>query len=175
MMRTIGSDKPAFETVYETYYDKIYRCAYTILLSRENAEDVVAETFLAAYAAYRDYDPARASLATWLSRIAHNKAVNLLRSAACRRETELPKGYDAPAPDGDFTARSEDMDTILRLYARLEREEREFLNLRYVMELSDAEIATLYGIKVKTVSKRYQRLLARCRDILSGGKKDLYF
>ena len=97
MMRTIGSDKPAFETVYETYYDKIYRCAYTILLSRENAEDVVAETFLAAYAAYRDYDPARASLATWLSRIAHNKAVNLVRSAACRRETELPKGYDAPA------------------------------------------------------------------------------
>ena len=67
MMRTIGSDKPAFETVYETYYDKIYRCAYTILLNRENAEDVVAETFLAAYAAYRDYDPARASLATWLS------------------------------------------------------------------------------------------------------------
>ncbi|MBO7670855.1 MAG: sigma-70 family RNA polymerase sigma factor [Oscillospiraceae bacterium] len=69
----------------------------------------------------------------------------------------MPKGYDAPAPDGDFTARWEDTDTILRLYARLKREEREFLNLRYVMELSDAEIAALYGMEVKAVSKRYQR------------------
>lgn len=69
--------------------------------------------------------------------------------------------------------RWEDTDTILRLYARLKREEREFLNLRYVMELSDAEIAALYGMEVKAVSKRYQRLLARCRGILGGAEKKI--
>ena len=54
--------KPDFETVFETYYDCVYKYAYTILLNRKNAEDVVEETFLAAYAAYPGYDPTRASL-----------------------------------------------------------------------------------------------------------------
>lgn len=41
--------KPDFETVYETYYDKLYRYAYGLLLHPEDAEDVVEETFFAAY------------------------------------------------------------------------------------------------------------------------------
>lgn len=43
--------KPDLETMFETPYDRVWKYAYTILLSRENAEDV-AEAFLAAYAAY---------------------------------------------------------------------------------------------------------------------------
>ena len=53
--------KPDFETVFEVYYDRVYKYAYTILLNRENAEDVVEETFLAAYVAYPGYAPARLS------------------------------------------------------------------------------------------------------------------
>ena len=90
--------KPDFETVFEVYYDRVYKYAYTILLNRENAEDVVEETFLAAYVAYPGYDPARSSLATWLTRIAHNKAVNLVRSARYRRETALPEDFADRSP-----------------------------------------------------------------------------
>ena len=160
--------KPDFETVYETYYDKLYRYAYGLLLHPEDAEDVVEETFFAACAAYAGYDPARASLATWLTRIAHNKAVDHVRSAARRREAQLPDEPDVPAP-GDFTERTEDADTVLWLYAQLGREERELLNLRYAMELSDREVAALYGLEVKAVNKRYQRLLAKCRALLDEG------
>ena len=160
--------KPDFETVFETYYDRVFKYAYTILLNRENAEDVVEETFLAAYAAYPRYDPTRASLATWLTRIAHNKAVNLVRSAAYRRETALPENRPDRADPQD-NARY----TVLWLYAQLTREEREFLDLRYVMELSDREIAGLYGIEPKTVNKRYQRPLKRCRQILDCGEEDI--
>ena len=165
------SGKPEFEAVYETYYDRLYKYAYTILLNRENAEDIVEETFLAAYAAYPGYDPSRASLATWLTRIAHNKAVSLTSSAAYRRKAELPENVDLPDPGGDFTARTEDADVVLWLYSHLSREERRFLDLRYVMELKDGEIAELLGIKTKAVNKRYQRLLARCRDILNREEK----
>ena len=52
---------PDFETIYDAYYDRVYRYAYTILLNREDAEDVVEETFLAAYAAYGRYDPSLAA------------------------------------------------------------------------------------------------------------------
>ena len=156
--------KPDFETVFEIYYDRVYKYAYTILLNRENAEDVVEDTFLAAYSAYSGYDPARASLSTWLTRIAHNKAVNLVRSAAYRHETALAdSGLDYADPEDEARY------TVLWLYAKLTRQEREFLELRYTMGLNDKEVAALYGLEPKAVNKRYQRLLKRCRQLLDGG------
>ena len=159
--------KPDFETVFEVYYDRVYKYAYTILLNRENAEDVVEETFLAAYVAYPGYDPARSSLATWLTRIAHNKAVNLVRSARYRRETAMPEGLADRSP----SVQDEPRYTVLWLYARLTQEEREFLDLRYVMGLTDKEVGALYSLESKAVNKRYQRLLKRCRQLLDGGEE----
>ena len=161
--------KPDFETLYEEYYDRLFSFVYSILLNRENAEDVVAETFFAAYAAYDRYNPRLASPLTWLTRIAHNKAVNLVKSAAYRETEPLDESYDAEAGE-DMAGQVEMGDLLRRLYTRLTRAEREFLNLRYRLGLSDAEIGTLYGLPDKTVNKRYQRLLARCREILEGEK-----
>ena len=159
---------PDFETIYDAYYDRVYRYAYTILLNREDAEDVVEETFLAAYAAYGRYDPSLASPATWLTRIAHNMAVNLMKSAAYRKRAEEPEEPER-ADESDFTRRVEDSDAALWLYARLTPAERDFLDLRYVMEMKDAEIGAMLGIPVKTVNKRYQRLLERCRTLMDSG------
>ncbi len=155
-----------FGQMYEEYYDRVYKYAYTILMNREDAEDIVSETFITAFAAYGTYDPAKASFATWITRIAHNKAVNLVRSAAYRKRAELPDYYDAPdsAESVDLTA--ETNETVLNLYSRLSAGEREFLNFRYAMGMKDGEIAELMGLPVKTVNKRYQRLLAKCREIL---------
>ncbi len=44
--------------------------------------------------------------------------------------------------------------------------EREFLDLRYVMGITDKEVGALYGLEPKAVNKRYQRLLKRCRELL---------
>lgn len=162
--------KPDFEAVYESYYGRIYRYCLTLLERREDAEDVTEDTFLAAMAAYEQYDPARSSLATWLTRIAHNQAVNLLRSAAYARRGEMPEDWDAPDPNSpdpedaweDWEAR----ERVRRLFMHLKAEEKQLLGLRYRMELSDKEIGELLGLPVKTVNKRLQRLLAKCRIIL---------
>ena len=83
-----------FEAIYEEYYDRIYKYVYSLLLNREDAEDVTEETFLAAYAAYGSYDSNKASVATWLARIAHNRAVNLVRSAPRAKRVELPEDWE---------------------------------------------------------------------------------
>lgn len=158
--------KKSFEAVYEDYYDCVFRYAYTLLLNREDAEDVTSETFIAAYTHYGGYDPAKASVAVWLIRIAHNRAVNFLRSAASRKRADMPEDFDLSDERADFTHASDASDAVLRLYARLSPEERDFLNLRYVMELKDKEIASLLGLPEKTVNKRYQRLLAKCRSFI---------
>ncbi|MBR0093534.1 MAG: sigma-70 family RNA polymerase sigma factor, partial [Lachnospiraceae bacterium] len=78
-----------FEAMYEDYYDRIYKYARTLLLSKEDAEDVTEETFIAAYQHFDAYDEKKSSPATWLVRIAHNKAVNLMRSAEYAKRAEL--------------------------------------------------------------------------------------
>ena len=55
---------------------------------------------------------------------------------------------------------------IMHLYGQLKPRERELLNLRYVTELKDKEIASLLHLPEKTVNKRLQRLLSKCRLIL---------
>lgn len=161
-----GKNKADFSQLYEEYYDRVYKYAYTILLNREDAEDVVAETFTAAYAFYNSFDPAKASFATWITRIAHNKAINLLKSAAYSKRAEMPEYYDVPALTEGADITAETNAAVLYLYSKLNGSEREFLNLRYAMGMKDGEIAELMGLPVKTVNKRYQRLLAKCRDIM---------
>ena len=159
-------EKPDFGKLYDEYYNRIYKYTYTILFNREDTEDVVSETFMTAMAAYDSYDPEKASFATWLTRIAHNKAINLVRSAAYRKRAEMPEYFDAPDSSGNGVADMDDRETVMYLYSKLSTDEREFLNFRYAMGMKDAEIAELMGLPVKTVNKRYQRLLKRCRDIL---------
>ena len=159
--------RPSFEAVYEQYYDRIYHYAYTLLRKREDAEDVTEETFLAAYRHYHLYDPAKASLGTWLARIAHNQAVNLLHTPFYARREDLPEDYEVPDPDsGQFQGQLEAADLIMHLYGQLKPRERELLNLRYVTDLKDKEIASLLHLPEKTVNKRLQRLLSKCRLIL---------
>ena len=164
-MRNTTADRVSFESVYETYYDRIYKYSYTLLLNKEDAEDVTADTFLLAYANYDRYDASKASVGTWLARIAHNRAVNMVRAAERTKRTEMPEFWDA-ADDEDVAESVVSTEMTLSLYASLTPEEREFLNLRYVMELKDGEIAAILGMNEKAVNKRYQRLLKRCREIL---------
>ena len=160
------ASKPDFERVYDENYDRVYKYTYSILLNKEDTEDVVSSTFIAAFSAYDRYDPSRASVATWLMRIAHNEAINLVRSAAYSKRSEMPEYYEVPDSTDGPASGLEDRDMVLYLYSKLSAAEREFLNMRYAMQLRDSEVAEAMGLPVKTVNKRYQRLLAKCRDIL---------
>ena len=159
--------KPAFESVYSDNYERLYRYCYMLLLNREDAEDIVSETFFAAYRNYSDYDPGKANVITWLSRIAHNKAVNLLKSSDYKSRNPLPETYEKGDPDPLIEEMTEINETADRILSYLSLEEREFLNLRYGLELSDKEIGVMLSEKENTVSKRYQRLLKKCRDIVN--------
>jgi len=143
---------------------------YSILLNREHAEDVVSDTFFAAYLSYEGYDPETSSPVTWLSRIAHNKAVDLVRSASYRKKEELTEQTPVQT-QGDIAGEIVMNETLRWLYEQLSEAERELLNMRYTMDMKDAEVAELYELPVKTINKRYQRLLAKCRELLDGKEK----
>jgi RNA polymerase sigma-70 factor (TIGR02960 family) len=90
--RARAGDEAAFRALTEPYRREIEVHCYRILGSVQDAEDIVQETFLAAWRGLAAFE-GRASIRTWLYRIATNRCLNALRDASRR------PGGTAGAPD----------------------------------------------------------------------------
>src|SRR5918997_5924213 len=74
-------DAAAFELVYERHATAAFSLAYRMVGSRNAAEDVVQEAFLALWRSGARYDRTRGSVRTWVLGIVHNRAIDALRRA----------------------------------------------------------------------------------------------
>ncbi len=149
---------------------------YRMLGSGFEAEDAVQETLVRAWKAYDTYDESRASLRTWLYRIATNICIDMLRSAQ-RRALAVnlgPPGGDIGAPlhervfvqpVPDALVLPEDQ-AILRETVRLAfvaalqllpPRQRAVLILRDVLAWQASEVATLLSVSVASVNSALQR------------------
>ncbi|ETK30546.1 sigma-70 family RNA polymerase sigma factor [Microbispora sp. ATCC PTA-5024] len=87
-----------FEAQAGPYRDELLVHCYRMLGSVHEAEDLVQETMLRAWRAWRRYDPSLASVRTWLYRIATNACLSALEGRARR---PLPSGLGGPSDDPD--------------------------------------------------------------------------
>jgi len=101
--RARAGDDRAFETLTDPYVTELRLHCYRILGSVHDAEDVLQETLLAAWRGLGEYEQ-RASLRTWLYRIATNRCLNALRSSG-RRPGPMP--LDPPFTPNEPTRRAE--------------------------------------------------------------------
>jgi RNA polymerase sigma-70 factor, ECF subfamily len=87
----------AFATLSERYRGQLFRAAHRITRSCQDAEDAVQDSLLRAFVHVKDFD-GRSSFATWLTRIAINSALMILRKKRARHEI---------AADGDDDSRED--------------------------------------------------------------------
>ena len=96
--RARAGDADAFRELTEPYRRELQVHCYRMLGSFQDAEDVLQETLLAAWQGLEEFE-GRASIRTWLYRIATNRCLNALRSASRRpaKEWDIP-GVEPPEP-----------------------------------------------------------------------------
>lgn len=183
-METTGD----FERQTAPYRREILGLCYRMLGSLSDAEDVLQETWMRAWQAFARYDEQRASLRTWLHRIATNACLNALEG---RRHRPLPSGLGLPPTSGDapITPAAADIewlepipDALFRtsppdpaeaLLARgqlrlalvaatqlLPPRQRAILLLREVFDLSASEVAEALETTVAAVNSGLQRARA---------------
>jgi RNA polymerase sigma-70 factor (ECF subfamily) len=92
-----AGDRDAFSALVEPYRGELQVHCYRMLGSLQDAEDAMQETLLAAWLGLEGFE-GRASVRTWLYRIATNRCLNLLRSAG-RRPTTPAAPLPIPAPE----------------------------------------------------------------------------
>ena len=158
--------KEPFEKVYEQYFSSIYNYVYAQILHRERTEDLVSETFIKAMTHYESYDPDKASVRTWLTRIAKNTLIDEFRKTGGKSTVSLDadENYVEPSSEDEYDIFQEDTEGIVyEILKRVSPEERELLSMIYFEKMKNEEIGAVLGISAKAVSARHHRLLERCK------------
>lgn len=163
-------DPSRFGEIFDRYADDIVRYA-SARLGHDLAEDVTAETFLAAFRARGRYDLSRENARPWLYGIAirqigkHGRAERRYRQALSRVPTET-----VAADFGDRVAdrvTSEQLrPRLVAVLSELSRQDRELLLLVAWTDLTYQEAALALGTSVSAVKSRLHRIRARTRQAL---------
>jgi RNA polymerase sigma-70 factor (ECF subfamily) len=173
---SLNGDREAYRTLVERYQSRLMAMAVDILKTREDAEDVVQETFVKAFLSLGQFK-GESSFYTWLYRICFNMAVDIRRKVARRGGTHLEYkeqvsvnksaegsfGSDSsPGVDvsqrvegpHDALARKELGRKIQEVLGELSEEHRAVITLREIDGLDYEEIAHAIGAPKGTVMSR---------------------
>jgi RNA polymerase sigma-70 factor, ECF subfamily len=165
-------DPELFTAIFDRHSGEILRYVHA-RLGRDLAEDVTAETFLAAFRARGRFDPSATSARPWLYGIAVRQIGKHRRAEA--RRTRLLRSAHADGPAADFGDRAAERVTAGQLGPRLaavldalSRPDRELLLLVAWAGLSYEEAATALETTVSAVKARLHRVRVRTRRELGG-------
>jgi RNA polymerase sigma factor (sigma-70 family) len=146
-------DVITFETLYAGQYAAMVRLAYGLVDTRQQAEEVVQDSFAAVYERFHRLDNPEAYLRVTVL----NGCRRVLRRRMLGRRQPVP-----PTEDGQLGA-SHVVDAI----RRLPHQQRSMIVLRYDLQLTDREIAETLRVPIGTVKSTIHRALTELRKELS--------
>lgn len=161
----LAGDSRSFDVLADRYAPRLLRLAYSLVGNRAAAEDVLQETFLAAFSGMRSFR-GRASVKTWLVAILVRRAARYNRRERLRRHAPLD---EAPMPSaGDDAPRADARMDLAWALNGLDERYRQVIVLREIEGLSYEEIAQALRVPRGTVESR----LHRARTALRGKLDD---
>jgi RNA polymerase sigma-70 factor, ECF subfamily len=157
-------DRQAFAALFEQYKNLVFRTAYLMLDSREEAEDALQEIFIQLSRTIGSYDPAKAAFTTWLHRITVNYCLNQRRRKSFFFSPLhlLPERLIASREPSVEDQVLEDA-ALRRALDRLSDKLRVVVVLRFYLDLSYAEMAETLQLPIGTVQSRLNQALKKLK------------
>ena len=173
-----NGDEQAFETLFKRHRQKILRVVLRYAHVREDAEDIVQQSFQKAFVYLHKFE-GKSSFSTWLTRIAINESLMLLRHGRALREVSVDDHSEAersaaslempdssPDPEASYLRR-ERAQILSETLGNLRPGMRKAIELRELAELSTEETARLMGVSVAAVKARLFHARKKLQEQLS--------
>lgn len=169
--RLKAGDLQALNELMNQYKDEFYRLAYRILRNKEDAEEILQDTFLRAYQKINSYE-GKAKLATWLYRICVNRCLNRLESRKARaaKVTGMDEIQNLPGlhnTEVEYET-AELQQKVNDAVARLKPDQQILVTLYYLQGFSCAEIGEILQQPLGTVKTHLFRARNSLKKILAG-------
>ncbi len=161
----VAGDEQALRRAYERWGGLVHAFCVRSLASRADAEEATAQVFVKAWRGRAGYDPARASIGSWLIGIARNEVVEVHRAFA--REQRLRDALAELRP----RAESSTDDLVDRLLVadevgRLPLDQRRAVSLAFYDGLTHEQVARTMDVPLGTAKSHIRRGLAVLRERL---------
>ena len=170
-LRAVASkDKAALRDVYALTSAKLFGVCLRILVTREEAEDVLQEVYINVWHRADTFDPAKASPITWLATIARNRAIDRLRSNGPRvKDRPLDDEFDIAdgAPDAlEQMEQTEDHKRLRTCLDRLEPRTRDSIRQAFFGGQTYDALARAGNMPLGTMKTWIRRGLLSLRECL---------
>lgn len=175
--RCLAGEEAAHMVLYNQFAGMVYRLAYGLLQNREDAEEVLQDSFEYAFRSLDQFDGRKSAFKTWLYRIAVSRCRNK------RRRKWLPTfslgqllshevaDTDTPTPS-ETLALNERQQAVWEALKQLSPKLRETAVLRYYHDLRYQEIGDILNIPAKTAESRMRLVHKTLHELLS--EKDIF-
>lgn len=158
----LNGNKTIYEEIVKRYYDKLAAYLSRLLnFNKQDVEDCLSETFLRTYTHLNLYNQSL-KFSSWLYRIAHNQAVDLIRKKS--RIPTFNLDWFQHIPDkSEYNISNERLESVLN---RLPFKERNLLILFHIQELSLEEISDILKLKTNTIAVQLRRARIKAKQII---------
>jgi RNA polymerase sigma-70 factor (ECF subfamily) len=163
-----GGDQDAFRVLVERHSRSVFRLAYRMTGSAEDAEDVVQDTFVRAYRQLARFE-SRSNFSTWLYRIGFNCAIDHLRGRESRVVAQAPEVIDRLAPpvtgptSEDLVFAGQIGERVQQALNGLSDQERAAFLMRHYHGCSIDDICFALGLKANAAKHSIFRAVKKMR------------
>ena len=156
-------DQEAFSALFRNFAPKGKAFLLKSGADESLAEEVMQDVMGTVWRKAEQYDPARASVATWIFTIARNRKIDLLRKYARPQPEDLPWGPEEEPDQEDVLGLQQDRARLVEALNSLPAKQRELIERAYYGDLSHSEIAAETGLPLGTIKSRIRLALDRLR------------
>ena len=169
LARIAEGDRSALRALYEATSAKLFGVCLRILSDREEAEDVLQEVFVTIWRRADRFDPARASVATWISTIARNRAIDRLRARGPLAKADPIEALEIAddQPDAEMRlAAAGDVARLQACLAELDPRTQSVIRTAFFEGVTYEALARRMDAPLGTVKSWIRRGLARLKGCL---------
>ena len=159
-------DRAAFAELFEHFAPRVKGFLIKSGADSTLAEECTQDVMAALWHKSHQFDPARASVATWIFTIARNRKIDILRRQRRPEPEDLTWGPEAEPDQADIINLQQEAHLLGNALKELPAAQRDLIDKAYFGDLTHSEIAAQTGLPLGTIKSRIRLALERLRHAM---------